>query len=244
MTPGALKQESHRDRARAQEGQGNLARDKEIALISIMTEESYYKDAYIREMWTKVLAVEGNKILTEKSIFFPKTDDQMSDTGTLDGISLLGVLKQGSEIWHILEKSPKLMPGDDTLLKLNWKKRFNSMRLHTAMHLLSSVLKKHFGIYAKSACIDASGAHMEFAKEIDIQTITNSIAKANEILSAGTEIDTAIDEDTKKRSIRLGYFPPIECDGLFVKDIKEIGSISFLKGDFKNETFMLSVNVD
>lgn len=209
-----------------------------------MTEQLYRNDAYLKELWTKVIAVEGKKVLTEKTIFSPETKEQVRDTGFVDGIPLLGVLKQGEETWHMLEREHLLKPGDEALLKLDWKKRLHSMRLHTALHMLAQVFKREFRIYADSLRIDAEGAHLEFNKEVDLQTIDKALAKANELIQGNTEIDASIDELSGKKVINIGYLPKFECDGLFVKEAKEIGAISFSGGNFSGEKFIISLNVE
>ncbi len=209
-----------------------------------MTESLYYKDAYLSEVWTKVLAVEGKKVLTEKTIFSPKTQEQMGDTGSVDGIPLLGVLKQGEETWHMLERKPELMPGDEAHLKLNLKKRLLSMRLHTALHLLVQILKREFRKYASDMHIDENGAHIEFMQEIDIQTINKAIKSANSMTSAGADIETHVEPESRKKAISLGYLPKFGCEGLFVRNIKEIGAISFSGWDFNDGKFIVSINVE
>lgn len=209
-----------------------------------MTESLYLKDAYLKEIWAKVVAVEGKKVLTEKTIFSPKTTEQAGDTGFFDGIPVLGVLKQGEETWHMLETEPKLIPGGEALLKLNWKKRHHSLRLHTALHLLSQIMKREFRKYASELWIDEEGAHLEFVEQVDIQTINQVLTKANEMVASGAVIEIYNDSVSGKPAINIGYLPKFECNGLFIKDIKEIGSITFIDGGLKNGKFEVTINVE
>ncbi|VVB60284.1 Alanyl-tRNA editing protein AlaX-M [uncultured archaeon] len=209
-----------------------------------MTESLYYKDAYLKEVWTKVVAVEGRKILTEKTIFFPKTQDQPGDTGTIDGIPVLGALKQGEDTWHMLEREHHLKPGDEVPLKLGWKNRNYSMRLHTAAHLLSQVLKKNFRLYANNIYADEEGAHLEFKEEIDLITMNKALELANELVQSGVDVDISIEPETGKQAACIGYLPRFNCDGLFAKDVKEVGAISLSGGGFKGEKFVVSINVE
>lgn len=172
-----------------------------------MTESLYLKDAYLSELWTKVLAIEGKKVLTEKTIFSPKTHEQVSDIGMFDGIPLLGVLKQGEETWHMLDREPRLNIGDTALLKLNWKKRHHALRLHTALHMLVQIFKREFRKYADAQNIDETGAHLEFNEEIDVMTINKALIIANEMIQKGAEIEPFIDELTGKKAINIGYLP-------------------------------------
>lgn len=210
----------------------------------VMTEELYYKDAYLKEMRTKVAAVEGKKILTEKTIIFPKASDQPGDTGQMDGIALLGSIKQDEEIWHVLERDPKLKAGDEVLLRLDWKKRTHSMRLHTAAHLLSQLLKKDFSKYDEGLRVDVEGAHLEFTQEVDLLTINKAIGAANQLIANGAAVDTMIEEETKMRLATIGYLRRFNCNGLFVNDAAEIGSISFKKANYKDNKFIVTIEVE
>ncbi len=209
-----------------------------------MTESLYYKDAYLKEVWTKVVAVEGKKILTEKTIFFPKTQDQPGDIGTIDGIPVLGALKQGEDTWHMLEREHHLKAGDEVSLKLGWKKRNYSIRLHTAAHLLTQVLKKNFRLYANDIYADEEGAHLEFKEEIDLITLNKALELANELVQTRVDVDISIEPETGKQAACIGYLPKFECGGLFAKDAKEIGAISLCGGGFKGEKFVVSINVE
>ncbi len=210
----------------------------------LMTEALYLKDAYLSELYTKVLAIEGKKVLTEKTIFSPKTPEHVCDTGFFDGIPLIGVLQQDKDTWHMLEREPRLKPGDEVLLKLNWKKRLQTLRLHTALHILAQIFKREFKKYADILLIDENGARLEFDEEIDVMTISKALMIANNLISKGSDVEPYIDELTGKRTVNIGYLPKFECDGLFVKDIKEIGTISFSKGDFKEGKFILIFNTE
>lgn len=209
-----------------------------------MTELLYYKDAYLKETWSKVLAIEGRKILLEKTIFFPGTPEQHGDTGRVDGIPLLGAIKQESEVWHILAADHKLEIGDSALLQLDWRNRHYSMRLHAALHLLSDVFKKHFRTYPSEVRASESTALLEFAKEISIQTIGEALQKANTLAKEGAEIDIRIEESSKRRSVRIGYFPEFSCNGLFARNAKEIGAITLESATMNEGRFMLAIKVE
>ncbi|MET0607773.1 MAG: alanyl-tRNA editing protein, partial [Gaiellaceae bacterium] len=68
------------------------------------TEALYAEDAYLRELEATVLAVdsEGRRIALDRTIFFPGGGGQPHDYGTLAGLPVESVTRDGELIWHIL----------------------------------------------------------------------------------------------------------------------------------------------
>jgi len=55
--------------------------------------------------------------------------------GKINDCEVIGLKKEGDEIWHILNKAPLFKKGDTVNLQLDWNKRYKKMRLHSALHL-------------------------------------------------------------------------------------------------------------
>ena len=68
------------------------------------TEALYAEDAYLREFEATVLAVdsEGRRIALDRTIFFPGGGGQPHDLGTLAGLPVESVARDGELIWHTL----------------------------------------------------------------------------------------------------------------------------------------------
>ena len=77
-----------------------------------MTKMVFYEDAYKKELQTKVIKIDGNRILLEETIFFPQTSTEPGDTGKINEIKVIGLKKDGEKIWHILERVPPFSEGD------------------------------------------------------------------------------------------------------------------------------------
>ncbi len=60
-----------------------------------MTELVYYEDQYKTEIEAKVLKIEGNKILLDKTIFIPQTNNEPGDFGKVDNMKIAGSKKDG-----------------------------------------------------------------------------------------------------------------------------------------------------
>ena len=115
-----------------------------------MTAALFRDDSYLTTLDAKVVGLtpEGG-ILVDRTIFYPNGGGQPGDIGQLtltDGrqIDIVNTVYADATkipIVHVpAEGSPLPAIGDTVTLAVNWPLRFNRMRMHTALHLLSVVL--------------------------------------------------------------------------------------------------------
>jgi len=100
----------------------------------------YYENPYLKELSANVIESNGNKIILDKTIFFPGGGGQEKDTGTINNIKVLDIIKENNKIIHILEKP---VIEKKVLLKLDWDKRYSLMKGHSAEHLFVGRLMKY-----------------------------------------------------------------------------------------------------
>ncbi|MBX2803517.1 MAG: alanyl-tRNA editing protein [Myxococcales bacterium] len=114
-----------------------------------MTARLYDEDAYLRECDATVVAIdEGGGLILDRTICYPTGGGQPGDAGHLvlpDGqrLTLATTVKGTSPgtIAHVLgEGSEAPAVGTAVRVELDWEQRHRHMRMHTALHLLSTVL--------------------------------------------------------------------------------------------------------
>jgi misacylated tRNA(Ala) deacylase len=114
-----------------------------------MTETIYSTDAYAQEMTATVVRtdVDDNRILLDRTVFYPGGGGQPHDTGTLligeDQLVVSRVTSDRDGIWHWLDGA---IPSRGTELSgsLDWGRRYQLMRTHTALHALCGVVWNRF----------------------------------------------------------------------------------------------------
>jgi alanyl-tRNA synthetase len=191
-----------------------------------MTKTLFHEDAYLKEHQTKVSRINGNKILLEETIFFPQTSTEPGDIGKINGSIIIGLKKEGDEIWHILNKPPIFKEGDIVNLQIDWDKRHKMLRLHSALHLWAGVFDLHFKERAVAGVVKSNSAYLVFKHELTDETIQKALEQANKDIREGLEIKTYEDEKRKGfRWCRVGDYIPIPCGGVHVKNTKEIGEL-------------------
>ena len=113
------------------------------------TECLFRDDSYLRECEARVVAVNEQGVVLDRTIFYANSGGQPGDLGVLMTASgapvpvantiYLDPMK--TEIAHVpAAGTPPLSAGDRIAAQIDWDKRYARMRMHTALHLLSAAL--------------------------------------------------------------------------------------------------------
>ncbi len=116
------------------------------------TEKFFRSYPYAHACDAQVVAVnDRGGIILDRTVFYPTGGGQPGDSGTLEltggqEIEIVTTVKGSPEdgkdtIVHVpAEGSATPAAGDSVIAKIDWERRHRHMRVHTCMHLLSSVL--------------------------------------------------------------------------------------------------------
>ena len=157
-----------------------------------MTEILFRDDSYLKECEASVVAVDDEAIVLDRTIFYPMGGGQPGDSGKIEwGGSSVVVTDtrhgEGGAIRHLIEPGSTL-PEVGTAVKasLDWDRRYLHMRMHTALHLLGSVLQ--YGVTGGN--ISAAKSRLDFDMEdtVDKEQVTadiQSLVAADHAVSCG-----------------------------------------------------------
>ena len=209
-----------------------------------MTKTLFYDDAYLKERQTKVIKIEGNKVLLEETIFFPQTSTEPGDTGKINDSKVIGLRKENEEIWHILNNPPVFNEGDAVNLQINWNKRYEMMKLHSALHLLAGAFDSAFKERAVAGAVKSKSAYLVFKNELTDEIIKKALDQANKNIQEGLEIKISEDETRKGfKWCQVGNYDLIPCGGLHVNNTKEIGEIILKEKTIENGKQKLVIRI-
>ena len=125
------------------------------------TEKLYYEDPKLFKFKARVLGVEGDKVVLDRTAFYPESGGQDCDVGffVVNGskIVVLGVYEEDGVVYHVIEG--KLRVGDEVEGFVDAERRLRHMRHHSATHLLLYALRSIYGSHVWQA-----GARKEFGK--------------------------------------------------------------------------------
>lgn len=113
-----------------------------------MTEPLFREDPYRQDAEATVVAVDDRGgIILDRTVFYPTSGGQPGDAGTLSGpagdcpIATTVYDADRTTIIHVTpEDARRPAPGDTVTLHLDWSRRHARMRMHTALHLLCSLI--------------------------------------------------------------------------------------------------------
>ena len=159
-----------------------------------MTDLIYQNDSYIKTFSANVTRVdEDGHIALDRSAFYPGGGGQLCDCGTLDSSEtrwyVSEVKKQGTTLWHALQGAAAPEIGQPVNGTLDWVRRYQLMRTHTAMHILCGVVWRDYGASVTGGNMQPLRGRMDFEFETmraelvhDIeQKINSEVAAAREV---------------------------------------------------------------
>jgi misacylated tRNA(Ala) deacylase len=214
-----------------------------------MAELLFRDDAYLKSCEATVVAVHGDSIELDRTVFYPLGGGQAGDTGRIGPWRVLDTRKGpagGDSVLHILEPGANATAGSKLELQLDWERRHRLMRLHTALHLLGAVVKAP----VTGGRIGEDKAHLDFDIEMERLVKDTIEAQLNELVRAGAATratwitDAELDarpELVKTMSVapprgegrvRLMEIPGIDlqaCGGTHVANTAEIGALKVVR---------------
>lgn len=132
---------------------------------AMATELLFLRDAYLREFDATVTAVDetGRRVALDRTAFYPTGGGQPHDTGTLGGLEVSAVKKEGEDTWHTLGGDGHLPAVGDTVHgEIDWDRRHRLMRTHTALHVLCGVIWNEYGKAVTGGNMEPLSARMDF----------------------------------------------------------------------------------
>lgn len=113
-----------------------------------MTERIYSTKAYERSMTAQVVASDRDdgRVLLDQTVFYPGGGGQPPDTGFLaigdDRLAVTRLTQDSDGVWHWLDELPPI--GTSVVGGIDWERRYQLMRTHTAMHAMCGVVWDRF----------------------------------------------------------------------------------------------------
>ena len=232
-----------------------------------MVEELFRQDAYLKEAEATVTALEERGVRLDRSIFYPTGGGQPGDTGSLrwDGgeARIVDAVKaDGVDVLHVLAPdSPRPAVGTKLHTTLNWDRRLLHMRMHTALHVMSAVIKGN----VTGGQVGADKSRLDFNLEGEVpakEWVTEEINKlialdrpvtpqwiTDEELSARPELvkTMSVRPPMGAGRVRLLAIEGIDlqaCGGTHVARTGEIGRVECIKIENKgkmNRRFVIAL---
>lgn len=146
-----------------------------------MTELLYLTDAYLQTFEAAVVAQVDQGVVLDRTAFYPGGGGQPADAGTLDaGAQAWHVQKMKRVQGHLVHYLDGELPsvGAAVAGQLDWARRYQLMRTHTAMHILCGVVWRDYHASVTGGNMDPLKGRMDFEFETMRQELVAEIEAA------------------------------------------------------------------
>lgn len=135
-----------------------------------MTHQLYQLDAYLKKFDATVIVIEGNAVALNRTVFYPGGGGQPHDLGVLQSanrtweVTQVRKSKTDALVWHEVLGEP-LSVGAQVHGAINWERRYQLMRTHTAMHILCGVIFRDYGAHVTGGNMEPLQGRLDFEFE-------------------------------------------------------------------------------
>ena len=167
-----------------------------------MTDLLYHSDSYLKKFEATVIKNdrELNAVILDRTAFYPGGGGQVPDTGIIRlgeiTYNLVRAKHSPDGILHLLELGQPL-PVEGAIVTgvIDWERRYQVMRTHTAMHILCGVIFRDYGAHVTGGDMEPLKGRMDF----EFESMTSEFVGV---------INTAINKEVQAaREVRAKVFP-------------------------------------
>ncbi len=218
-------------------------------------DELFREDAYRRECDATVTRVADGVFYVDRTVFYPLGGGQPGDTGEVrwDGLSTrIADTRYGDErdIAHVVVEGATVPAvGTSVTLSIDWDRRYRHMRMHTAMHLLGSILR--YDVTGGNISLEKSRLDFNMEDTVDKETVgkaLDELVAADHAVSCRWISEAELDANPElvrtmsvqpprgKGSIRLLEVEGVDlqpCGGTHVRSTREVGAVRIGKVEKK-----------
>jgi len=226
----------------------------------------FIENSYLKNFETKIKKIENNNVILEQTAFYAKSGGQPGDIGKIifneNEFNIVDTIYDlEKNIIHVCENTDGLKIGEIINGKIDWNIRYKHMRMHSALHLLCSLIPYDVTggqISFEKSRLDFNAENKIEKEEIEIKI--NQLVQENHEISflwiTNEELNKQPDlvrtmsvkpprSNNKIRLVKIGSIDLQPCGGTHVKSTKEIGEIKIGKIENKgklNRRVNLSIN--
>jgi misacylated tRNA(Ala) deacylase len=165
----------------------------------VATDLLYLRDAYLRDFDATIVDRRDEAIALDRTAFYPTGGGQPHDTGSLGGLTVTDVRKEGELVWHTVEGDPP-PAGSAVSGIVDWDRRHALMRTHTALHVLCGVIWNEWRVPVTGGNMEPLSARMDF--EFDPLPAGFGV-RVEELVNAELAADRAIEIEFLPRGVAL-----------------------------------------
>ena len=224
-----------------------------------MTEQLYLRDSYLREFDATVVGVADKGVVLDRTAFYPGGGGQPPDSGVLRAGGrewrVRKLSRSGGKLVHEIEGGDFPREGEAVHGEIDWERRYELMRTHTALHILCGVVWRDYGALVTGGNMEPLTARMDFELESMSADFAREVERAiNKEVAAERPVHVAVHPREEALTIpdlirtKVNLIPEsvqqirtidiegldLQADrGLHVHNTREVGTIKVVKHESK-----------
>lgn len=171
-----------------------------------MSQLLYQTESYLQNFTALVLEADESSrtVLLDRTAFYPGGGGQPADSGQMHAASglypLVRLKKTGDQVFHFLGgELPLPAAGEQVTGQIDWPRRYQLMRTHTALHILCGVVFRDYGALVTGGDMDPLRGRMDF----EFETMQKELVQA---------IEAAVNHEiAARRTVRVSILPRQEA---------------------------------
>jgi misacylated tRNA(Ala) deacylase len=161
-----------------------------------MTDLLCLTDSYLQQFKAEVTGHVDGGVVLDRTAFFPGGGGQPADSGVLQAAGgqwpVTGLKRVSGQLAHLIEGEPPAL-GTAVTGQLDWERRYQLMRTHTALHVLCGVIWRDYHASVTGANMEPLHGRMDFEFETMRQELVAEIeAAVNREIDAGRPVQVKI----------------------------------------------------
>ena len=156
-----------------------------------MTDKLYLRDSYLKTFDAKVIAHDAKQhaLRLDRSAFYPGGGGQPADRGQLIVDDVAYPVRKAARGDLLVIDGDLPAVGSEVRGEIDWGRRYNLMRTHTAMHILCGVVFRDYGASVTGGNMDELSGRMDFAFErLAPEVVLEIQARINDEVAAAREV--------------------------------------------------------
>ena len=219
--------------------------------------ELYYEDPYLKSFSSKVVSLSYSNshalIVLERTAFFPGGGGQSFDTGTMLGkkgsAKVVETRVEKGQVVHVCMLDEVIEVGEEVQCRIDWERRYELMRAHTAQHMFFQCLSRFFKELQVLKDNIEVGRHALFIRSpepIDFARLAEAEKLANQVIREGKRViirwvkreeaekgDFRVKLDRVRgnevRVVEIEDFDKSACSGVHILNTREIGLLAVIR---------------
>jgi len=197
------------------------------------------EDCYLKELPVNIISIEEDGYVLDKTIMHYEGGGQPGDRGQLligdNEVQIFNVIKRKNRIVHLAKE---IVEGKEGILRLDWERRYEIMKMHTLQHAISALLYDKHGIRTIKSEVYKGYGEIFLDKEIynleddfyrinemarDVKRYSIQKENLNASLLKRCNLERLPKSLTKVSIVEINGIDKCACAGTHVKNTSEIG---------------------